>query len=127
LKQFDVYAASIASKARAAGKPLVAVMIPQRGQAAMISMGIWPDGFDPYKLNNELRSMIVGHGGTYVDILPGFRQIPNPEQYFLPVDGHPKAEGHAIISRLLVKELTSGSVPALHVQVPMQNAKEQGK
>ena len=55
--------------------PLVAALLPQRAQAAMISRSRWPAGFDPYKLDNELRSMVVSHGGTYVDILPDFRNI----------------------------------------------------
>ena len=60
-----------------AGIPLVAVLVPDRTQAAMISMmDECPKGFDPYKLGNELRSIIVSHGGTYIDILPEFRTYP---------------------------------------------------
>ena len=113
LRLFDVDAAKIASQAKAAGVPLVAVFLPRGPQAAMISMGEWPAGFDPYKLDNELRAIVESHGGTYVDICPGFRNLPNPEQYYFPYEGHPNAKGHAIISELLARELTSGAVPAL--------------
>jgi len=49
----------------------------------------------------------------YIDILPDFRTIPNPEQGYFPVDRHPNADGHSMISRMLAKELTSGVIPEL--------------
>ena len=113
LQNFDGDAAAFEGQAKAAGVPLVAVLVPNRAQAAMISMGHWPDGYDPYKLGNELRAMIESHGGTYIDILPEFRTIPDPEQHYFPVDGHPDADGHAMIARMLAKALTNGSVPSL--------------
>jgi hypothetical protein len=48
--QFDDYSAEIAARAKAARVPLVAVLLPSRAQAAMISMGEWPDGYDPFGL-----------------------------------------------------------------------------
>jgi hypothetical protein len=127
LIQFDNDAANAAARSRAAGVPFAAVLVPNRAQAAMISMGEWPVGYDPYRLDSELRSSITGHGGIYIDILPGFRAIPNPEQYYFPVDGHPNAEGHKIISALLARELTSGAVPALRVATQSQAAQERGR
>jgi hypothetical protein len=113
LRQFSNAAARNEEQARAAGVPLVTVLVPNRAQAAMISIGEWPAGYDPYKLNDELRSIITSHGGTYIDLLPSFRTIPNPERFYLPVDGHLNKEGYAIVSRLLASALTSGAVPAL--------------
>jgi hypothetical protein len=112
-RQFGSYAETIEAQAKVAGVPLVVVLVPNGAQAAMISMGEWPAGYDPYKLDNELRNIIVRQGGIYIDILSDFRNIPNPEQYYFPVDGHPNAEGHAIIADFLAKALTNGSVPAL--------------
>jgi hypothetical protein len=113
LKSFDSDADLIVGRARAEGVPLVAALLPNRAQAAMISMRVWPKGFDPYQVVDQLRSIIVGHGGTYVNILPDFLGIPNPERGYLPVDGHPNAQGHAMFSELLAKELTNGAVPAV--------------
>jgi hypothetical protein len=113
LRQLSVAVADNEALAKAAGVPLVAVLVPNRAQAAMVSMGTWPAGYDPYKLDREVRSVMTGQGGTYIDILSGYRGIPNPEQYYFPVDGHPDANGHAIISRLIANALTSGAVPAL--------------
>jgi hypothetical protein len=127
LESFDGYAKDIEAQAKAAGVPLVAVLVPYRAQAAMISMGEWPVGYNPYKLDNELHSIIVSHGGIYLDILPDFRTIPNPERYYFPVNGHPNQEGQAIISQLLAKELTSGAVPALELAPPSQTGTAQGR
>jgi hypothetical protein len=113
LADYDPYAADIEGRARAAGVPLVAVLVPERAQAAMISMGDWPVGYNPFRLGDEVRSIVASHGGIYIDILPGYRDIPNPERGYFPADGHPNAEGHRIISGLLAKALTSGAVPAL--------------
>jgi hypothetical protein len=127
LRQFDLVVDGIERQAKDAGVPLVAVLVPNRAQAAMISMGEWPAGYDPYKLDDELRGIIQSHGGTYIDILPDFRSIPAPEQHYFPVDGHPDAGGHAMISSLLAKELTSGAVPALTAATPPQVASTKGR
>ncbi len=112
IDEFNDYAADIEGRAKAAGVPLVAVLVPDRAQAAMVSMGKWPVGFDPYRLGLEIQSIISSHGGTYIDILPDFRSIPNPEQYYFPIDGHPTPEGHRIIADLLAKALTGGPIPS---------------
>jgi len=90
-------------------------------------MGEWPKGYDPFKLDNELRSIIVRHGGSYVDVLPDFVTIPNPHWGFFPIDGHPNAEGHATITRLLANALTDGAVPALRAGTQPQAKLEQTK
>jgi hypothetical protein len=113
LRQTDMDVANMQARASAAGIPFVTVLLPNRSQAAMISMGEWPAGYDPYKLEGELRSIVTSHGGIYIDILPDFRNIPNPERYYFPVDGHPDANGHAIIAGMLAKELARGAVPGL--------------
>ena len=112
LQEFDGYAAKIAAQAKAANVSLVTVFLPNRQHAAVLSMGEWPSNIDPFSLDNELRSIIVGHGGTYLDILPAYRKIPNAEMGY-SVDGHPNPEGNATIAGLLAKALTSGAVPAL--------------
>lgn len=112
-------------EAKAAGIPLVAVLVPNRAQAAMISMGEWPKGYDPYKLDAELRSIVEGRGGIYIDTLLSLQKIPSPEQYYFPVDGHLNVDGHAVLSKLLSERLTDGLVPALRADAQQQTALEQ--
>ena len=60
-----------------------------RGQAAMLARGSWPAGFDPYKFNNEVRSVITSHGGTFIDTFDDLRKVPNLERYYYAIDNHP--------------------------------------
>jgi hypothetical protein len=124
---FQAAAASYQERSNSAGLPFVAVLVPNRAQAAMISTGEWPQDYDPYKLDEDLRAFIVGHGGIYIDILADYRLVPNPERHYFPVDGHPDAEGHAMISKMLVKGLSSGAVPALRAASSPQNAAVRGR
>jgi hypothetical protein len=118
LQQFEIRDALIEARVKTAGVPMATVLIPLRAQAAMLSMNEWPAGYDPYKLGNDVRSIITSHGGTYLDILPEYRNIPNPEQGYYPVEGHLNARGNETVTRLLAKELTSGVVPALKATSP---------
>jgi hypothetical protein len=127
LQQVDADAADMEGRAKAAGVPFVSVLLPLDAQAAMISSGEWPQGYDPYKLDDEMRSIITSHGGIYADILPGFRDIRNPGQYFMPVDGHINPGGHELVTRLLAKTLTNGAVPALRVDAQPQAAMQRGR
>jgi len=127
LELFNSYSADFEGQANAAGVPVIVTLVPNRAQAAMISMGHWPPGYDPYKLGEEVRAIVASHGGTYIDILPDFRTVPNPEQYYYPIDNHPDASGHAIIADMLARELTSGSVPALRAANQPRAALEKGR
>lgn len=113
LGEFDRYAGDFMTRARRAGVPVVVTVVPHGAEATMISMGKWPTGSDPFALGDEVRSIVERHGGIYVDILHRFQSIPNPERYFLAVDGHPTAEGYRVLTTLLDKGLTGGAVPAL--------------
>jgi len=113
LKLFDRDDAEMEASASAAGIPLVVALLPNRAQAAIISMGKWPTGIDPFKVDGDLRAIVSGHGGIYVDILPEFRNVLNSEQYFYLVNGHPDERGSALVAGTLAKALTGGAVPAL--------------
>lgn len=119
LQQFEDYAAQIANKARAAGIPLVAALMPDRVQAAMLSNGDWSSDFSPLRLDDEIRAVVTRYGGTYVDVLRDFRNIPSSEQYYLPVDGHPDERWQPIVAGLLAEKLTDGMIPELKATAPL--------
>jgi hypothetical protein len=121
LQEFDKSAASIEGQARKAGIPIVVVFVPDRTQAALIAMtGEWPKGLDPYKVGHEVRSIVVSHGGTYIDILPDFRTVPNPQLGYFALDGHPNAFGQAMIARFLTQKLAEVAIPSLSATVKAQ-------
>jgi len=122
LQGFSRYSIDITTKARAANVPIVVFLVPAHAQADMISRNEWPTGIDPYKLDDELRSLITAHGGIYIDLLPHFRNILDTDSYFFSVDDHPNVGGHALLSGFLASELTSGVVPALDAATPTQAA-----
>jgi hypothetical protein len=127
LRIFDGYAAQLEQDARTTGVPWAVVFVPNRAQSAMLSTGQWPAGTNPYTLNDALRPIITAHGGGVIDIFSDFRSIPNAEQYFFPVDNHPTAEGHALISGMVARGLTSGAIPALQAGDHSQVALKQGR
>jgi hypothetical protein len=127
VQYFNAELGEIAKLAKDAGVPLAAVFVPNRVQAAMISKGEWPAGYDPFKLEHEVRDDVVSDGGQFLDILPDYRGIPGPERDFFPVDGHPDADGQAIIFRFLAKQLTSGPVPELKASTSPDIAMEPAK
>jgi hypothetical protein len=98
--------------------PVAVTLLSERPQAAMIARGEWPASFDPYKLDTELRSAIALAHGTYLDILPELTHVPNMERHFMPLDGHPDSEGHAMIAHLLAKELLKRALPELRAAAP---------
>lgn len=118
LKNFDSDAAEIEAQAKEADVPFVAVLLPDHVQAAMISMGDWPAGFDPYRLDEELRSIVTSHDGIYISLLSDLRDVPTPELGYFPIENHPNNYGNLMFSKLLGKELTNGAVPALSIATP---------
>jgi hypothetical protein len=100
-------AAVIEDKAESAGVPVVAFMLPDLGQANMLSMGDWPHGWDPYALDNELRRIVTSNGGTYFDILQDYRTIPQVSKDFYPVSNHPNERGHKLLAAFIAAELVN--------------------
>ena len=110
LQQFDFYVEDIMARAKMAGVPVYVVVLPPRIEATMISMGEWPAGLDPYKFGEEVGSIVESHGARYLDLLKGFRGIPNAERYYYAVDGHPNPGGQAIFESLLSKAFESDAI-----------------
>jgi hypothetical protein len=110
---FQGHARDMITRARAAGIPMAVAFAPNRVQAAMISAGEWPAGYDPYGVDSGLRRLIEADGGTFVELLPSYRAVPGAEHFYLPLDGHPTAAGYAFMAEAIARQLTSGVIPAL--------------
>jgi hypothetical protein len=114
LADFDRYAAQVEGKAQQAGIPLAAVLIPERAQAAMLTAGAWPAGIDPMRLDRDLGGIVRGHEGIYLEILPQFRGLANPAQYYFPVDGHPNPVGHEMLAKMLARAMSDAALSGLN-------------
>ena len=114
MKHFESYAEVIQERARASGVPVAVTLLPNRAQAAMLSMGSWPEGSDPYKTDTEVRAILAKHGAIFLDVVPGFRDVAYAENYFYPIDGHPDARGHALITRMLADALMGSTIAEFH-------------
>ena len=96
-----------------AGIPFVVVLIPTRAQAAMLSSGTWPPGYDPYLIDRKVKEIVESEGGIYLDIFPSCTRIPNLEEHYFILNGHPDGVAHTLFARLIAQQLTSGVVPEL--------------
>ena len=65
LAAFAKYYADVQARANKIGATVVVAVMPERAQAALISMNEWPDGVDPYALGRDVRSIVTRQGGTY--------------------------------------------------------------
>lgn len=118
LRLFDADAAAILSGANAAGVPVAATFLPNRAESALISKGAWPVDIDPYRLDRELGAAVSSRGAIFVDILPRFRTIANPERFYFPLDTHLDARGHAMVTGMLADALSEGDARALQALRP---------
>jgi hypothetical protein len=120
LEEFNEDAAKVERLTRVAGVPLVVVMLPTHVQADMVTLGEWPEGFDPYKLDRELKAIVTKQGATYVDIMPDiirpdFQGDRTMQNGYYSLDAHANPFGNSVLSAALAKELTSGAIAALSV------------
>ncbi len=128
LAEFDESFASIEGQAKKASVPVVVVLLPSHVQADMISMGDVPSGYNPYELDDELRSIVTKDGGTYVNILPDLRDKPSIQRGYFALDGHPNALGHSVLAKVLATDLSNGQIPSLAaVQKPIAPATAGGR
>ena len=108
---FDQDFGSVAAQAKAAGVPIIATLLPNRAEAAMIALGTPPAGYDPFLIDSKLKSIVTSHGETYIAIAPDLRDYPNPQLGFYPTEGHPNDRGHAMFADILARHL-AGEISA---------------
>jgi hypothetical protein len=115
---FAGHAHDMFAQARAGGISLAVAFVPNRLQAAVISRGEWPAGFDPYSIDRNLQKLVQADGGTFIELLPHYAAVPGSEHFYLPIDGHPTSDGYAFLSEALARQLTGGPIPALAAARP---------
>ena len=113
LQRFDNYVAETTARAKAAHVPLIFTALPRHAQAVMISGGVAPPGVNPYGFGDQIKAVVEKNGGTYIDVLQQFRNLPNVHGIFYPVDQHITAEGHQLLAQMIATALTRGANPVI--------------
>lgn len=119
LQNLEILFGEMADKAHAAGVPFVIVLGPQRIQAALLDQSLRQPGVDPFLLGEKLAEIAGRHGIVFYDLLADFRQQPEPERLFYPVDGHMTEAGHRLFANAIDKHLLQAELPVLkHCRAP---------
>jgi hypothetical protein len=113
LQKFDNYVAELTARAKAAHVPFVFTALPRHAQVVMISRGVAPPGVNPYSFGDQIKAVADKNGGTYIDILEQFRNVPNVNGAFYPVDQHVTVPGHRLLAQMIAKGLTQGASPVI--------------
>jgi hypothetical protein len=101
------------ARAKAGGVPLVVIALPRHAQAVMIAADAAPAGLNLFAFGDQLQRIVERNGGIYVDVLREFRDLPNVNSAFYPVDQHLTVAGQAMVADIIAKGLSSGKIPAL--------------
>jgi lysophospholipase L1-like esterase len=111
LADLDVLIGGMADKFRAHGIPFVLLPTVNHPQALLLSSYPNLQGFDPREFEKDLSAIALAHGIAAFNIYDDFTQTRS-DLLFYSGDGHPTAEGHAVLSRGFVREvLASGKIP----------------
>lgn len=104
---------AVTAQAGPAGVPVLVVFVPSRPQAALAR---WPRrdaGLDPTALGRALEKEVQRAGAQFLDLTADFAARPDAAALYYPVDGHPNAQGQAVIASGLVAGLAArGDLPA---------------
>jgi hypothetical protein len=113
LQKFDNYVAEMTARAKAAHVPFIFTALPRHAQVVMISGGVAPPGVNPYSFGDQIKAIVEKNGGTYIDILEQFRNVPNVDGTFYPVDQHVTVQGHQLLAQMIANGLTQGADPVI--------------
>jgi hypothetical protein len=107
LKVADATIGRIAAQARAAGVPLIVVLMPSRTQAALSAADADRHGADPFALGLALAPIVQAHGGRFIDMTKIVGAVKDPAELYFEIDGHPNAAGHAALAGAVEAALLS--------------------
>jgi hypothetical protein len=110
-KTLDILLGEMADRIHAQGLPFVLVLTPQRIQAALSDPAGRPPGVDPDALGRRIGEIAKAHNIDFVDTYDAFRQQPESEKLFYPVDGHMTPDGHKVVADATIKALEVSGGP----------------
>jgi hypothetical protein len=108
----DAIIGETAARFRAAGVPLMVMLIPQRTQAELLSMKKRPSGIDPFALQRALEAIAKKHGATTIDLFSQFASDAHPANFYYPVDNHLNEDGSRAVASSIVKSLSNSGIAA---------------
>lgn len=126
---FDILLTEMVHKSSDAHVPFVLIELPSLAQASLSAEPNLPPKVDPYAFNKRLQEIASRHGVEFIDGLDALRAEPEPNRLFYVTDGHLNAEGHELVSRAIVEQLTREQHAALmgRNDMPRQEAIEREK
>ena len=89
----------VAARAKAAGIPFILAYAPRRAQMLLDIPKYRRPNADPLALDRRLARIAAATGAMFVDTTPSFAASKRYNSLFYVADGHPTAEGHAVIAR----------------------------
>lgn len=103
----DILLGEMANRIHAHGLPFVLVMTPQRIQSTLSDPASRPPGVDPEALGRRIGEIAKAHNIEFIDTYGAFRQMPDSEKLFYPVDGHMTPGGHALAAQAMTRALSA--------------------
>ncbi len=91
--------ARIGEQAKAANIPFILAYAPRRAQVLLDIPKYRRPNVDPLAIDRRLQQIAAANGAIFIDTTPSFAASPRYNSLFYIADGHPTAEGHAIIAR----------------------------
>lgn len=98
----DMMMGKLAERARAAGVPCFLIAIPNRAETVMIRTNAQLPQLNAYIFPNRMQDVAQKNGLAYIDLLPYLKSAANVGDLYYPVDGHPTASLHQLLTRALV-------------------------
>lgn len=114
LHEFDALLGDMAARTKAAGVPMMLVLVPARIQAALLDPSLRQPDVDPFALGRALAAIARRHGVIFQDALGAFTQVARPDDMFYAVDGHLAGDGHRLVARAILHRLLQSAAPFSH-------------
>jgi hypothetical protein len=118
LADLDLLIGAMADKVRAHKIPFALLTNVGEPQVVLLNAHDPLPGFAPREFERTLSGIAQAHKIPMLDVYDDFAQKPYTELFY-SADGHPSAEGHAVLSRGFVRELLSrGMIPGCNLDTP---------